>query len=864
MVRTVISQLFFWLAVAGAVFAAYRATVIDGDPALDETAFRSLLPYAWFLGAAWLAGYLASLDPRARRRPWFGMLAGATAPGFTVALALYAEYSMGLDDGVAWAAGAGGGLASAAAALAVELLLRWISWAAVRGLDQKNMGGAALWVGRFALLWRPGQENLLRSVSLERFRRGVRGEVATHLKELYESGDRGPDLLELLCKLASEEKRPADFLRHLGELRTQFPDDEDLNHAYLEELLEQGRDSEALEFWEGIGVDQDDEDALARYGLLLIAATRLDDAVKAASRLGQVEGIPMQRSDELLRRVLNLDEKHLGAVNVLADQARRRARKDQETRWLLKSWQLHNRQPERRERLVELLESASMNRELEEVLADMAHDAPANFALGLRYARLVFNNGKTEDAAEFLDSLRERGCDTAQFFHTLAQVCAERGDQETAREAAESALEKGDGLDDDQVKDMRGLLRGIEEAQLTAELAGKLDEANANPNDLDLQCDVLARLAERRPDRAVAHLDTILSNHPAERPRLIAELESIRTARGEAGLSFQLSNTLADLQVEEGRLDDALETVVDMSHRAVDPFTALRDGAQKILRRSPHHLETLGTIGQMYREMGQFVEMVHAYSLYLANGGEQTEEINRAMATAYLSLEDFDNATRFVLSLIDRRIERRHEDAGGPAEAGEGDDRDVLLLKRAIGLGVEKRKANAAAEMMQRLEQLQPASRQTKALRTRVNEALGAERLAFLKRELDAGNADEKALEEVGDLCREAGDFAQAINYYQRAARQKGATRVPMTKLAYCFAKERMFDLASETLSELRLSLQDDPAELEAVMDWIYQSAEVFEQARMFERAAMLFKQLMKIDAGYRDVLGRFKKLGVR
>jgi tetratricopeptide (TPR) repeat protein len=139
---------------------------------------------------------------------------------------------------------------------------------------------------------------------------------------------------------------------------------------------------------------------------------------------------------------------------------------------------------------------------------------------------------------------------------------------------------------------------------------------------------------------------------------------------------------------------------------------------------------------------------------------------------------------------------------------------------------------------------------------------MGRQRFTFLKRELESGKGDRKALEELGDICLEQDDFNQAITYYQRAARQSGNTRVPATKLAYCFAKKRMFDLAGETLGDLRLSLDDNDEELEEMMVWIYKTAEVLEEARMFERASKLFKQLMKIDAGYKDVITRVEKLG--
>ncbi|MDX1973584.1 MAG: hypothetical protein SFY68_13725, partial [Candidatus Sumerlaeia bacterium] len=128
----------------------------------------------------------------------------------------------------------------------------------------------------------------------------------------------------------------------------------------------------------------------------------------------------------------------------------------------------------------------------------------------------------------------------------------------------------------------------------------------------------------------------------------------------------------------------------------------------------------------------------------------------------------------------------------------------------------------------------------------------------------EAGKGDRTTLEELGDLRLEAKDFNNAITYFQRAARMTDGSRIAVVKLAYAFAKKRMFDLAGETLGEMKLSLEDDPAELEQLMSWIYRTAEVLEEAHMFSSAGKLYKQLMKIDAGYRDVISKVERLGTR
>src|SRR5690606_2845141 len=144
--------------------------------------------------------------------------------GATFGAALWGFIHEGFDA-VGWAAAAAIGAVAAGLLLGFEFLNRWLWQSIVLKMDQKNLGCAALQLSRLALLWRPGQDALLLSVAMEQFRRGQRGETAEALRKAYEGGNRSPDLLELLCQLAAEEKKSAEYLKYLGDLFRQFPDD---------------------------------------------------------------------------------------------------------------------------------------------------------------------------------------------------------------------------------------------------------------------------------------------------------------------------------------------------------------------------------------------------------------------------------------------------------------------------------------------------------------------------------------------------------------------------------------------------------------------------------------------------------------
>lgn len=860
MIRAIVSQSLFWLSLAASIAAALFLQDFFSSRALQDWVFQnyqlknSQVSEQFFQLAVGQAvvvvfAYLVSLSQTARRRPFLGMTIGAFSVGFTAGFAAHALLES--ITAVTWLSGLGGGAISAALLLSFEFFNRWLWQSLVNKLDKKNHGGAALMASRLALLWRPGQDALLCSVSIELFHRGQRGEVSKRLRSYYDQGERKPELLEVLCQLANEEHQKEEFLQYLKDLFTQFPGDAQLRDAYTDELLEQKKFAEALTIIDQYGVDETSIDALEKHAVLLLEAGRLKDAVGIARKLAREEGIPMRRSDAVLRKVLTEDEKQLEAINMLADHAKRMARKDQQIRWLDQSYILDPSQKKRGQDLLELLQQAEMTRRMEDILAIMVEEFPEDLEFRLQFGEVLHGNGKTEEAINVLQPLCRKPRATATHFIFLAKLLFERKALKEARDVVTLGLEKSPTKDEADLLD--SLLKKIEKAEFTDELAEMLERCKENPANLALSMDCLTRLiSSQHLDRAIAQADFILRFHPKARVQVIQTIQKTFDHLPEGG--YALLSYLADLQVAEGVFDDALETIQLMAERtSINREGAIREGAQKILRRSPHHLKTLKTVGNMYREMGQFTEMIHSYSLYLSNGGEETEEIDRALAQAYLALDDYPSAKRFIQQIIQSYTQ------GEQALA-----MNLDLLRKSIPQAIAAGHAVDAAEYMQKIELLDPQNKDNRSLKSKVDEALGEQRFEFLKRELEAGKADLSTLEELGDLRLEAKDYNNAITYFQRAARQSEGNRIAQAKLAFAFAKKRMFDLASETLSDLKLSLDDESEELEQLMSWLYRTGEVLEEAHMFNSASKLFKQLMKVDAGYKDVIQKVEKLGAK
>ncbi len=806
------------------------------------------LPGAGGLLGLFLLAYLLGFDSRRSHRPYGLMLPVAfivgAAMGVPVQTALHAADMGGYVAGFAVET-AGlmllGGVALAGLLFGFEMANRAIWPACASWFDRRRLPALALLCNRVALLFRPSQSSMLRSVALARFRKGVRAGAVETLQALYDGGNRDPEILEALCKYAGEEKDRPARLRYLRELHTAVPDDEQIRGVLIDELIDQDHHGEALRLIEERGIPEE-EDALETYAVLLLSERHWDRATDAAHQLGELEGIPFRRSQRLLLDAVAKAPRPTKALNILAAQAERMARRDQKLRWLERSLEADPKQRQVREQLLGIYREMEQTGRLEELLAMTVRENPRDTALQLEYAEVLRQNEKNQEALDELELITSRPAAPARAFHLKALILHDMQEWDNAAKAAELGLAAGPSPEEH--RQLQHLRKQIEKAILSEEVAQLLDEAAREPGDLPLQLAALAKLIEgNHTEKIIALVDRTLTNHPGSRPKV---LELLRGCAENPNAGFPILNLLADLLVADGQYPEALEVIQLMGDRSIDKVATIREGTQKILRRSPHHLGTLRLLGDTYLAHGRFTEMIHSYSLYLAHGGEESEDIDRALAKAYMSLNDFENGRRFINQLLDLN------------------PRDIELLEKAIPLALEGGQPEDAAEYLKKLELADPRHPDLKRLRERVKMGMGERRFAFLQRELEAGKGGAETLEQLGDIARDMGNFGNAITYYQRASRDrenKSLARRCTAKLAYCYMKKRLDDLCTETLRDIHISLEDDPQDLQAIMDILYDIGDMFLDLKMYERAERVFKQLCKIDAGYRDVLTKIEKL---
>lgn len=853
--RKVSRVLLFGALVGGILLAGWA---VDGWGAIDQrgstleqlgTKLNGLWPGVYGVVGLALLGYLLSFLGNERSRPLVSMIAGFSGVGMALgvmgrgALSLFefTRAEVPSADTLFWLCFLGGGIIAPALVAGFEAVNRALWWSLAQRLDAQGLAAPALAANRISLLFDPGHVGTLRSVALARFRKGERGSVVETLQGFYDQGQRDNDIVQALAKNSRETGQGDQLLRHLRELCDLNPGDREIREILLAQQVEQGMWRDALALMEDLGVG-DDPDSLEQYGTLLVNEGHLEKASAVARRLGESEGIPFRLSQKLLREVLSRAPENLAALNTLAQQAERMALKDQRLRWLEKSYAADSRQDEIRRALTNLYRDTGETEKLERLLSDHIQNHPKDEDALIEYALILHKNERSDEAIARLQVLTVRANPHSGAALLMARILADSGEFQKAMDAVKACLnqEPTPAIR----AEAEALLGRIEKGMLSTEVATALEVANREPDNQTAQLVALTKLLESGvTDKVIPLVDQIMSRHSGARDQVI---EALSRAALRPDVPFPVLNLLADLLVSRNRFDEALDVVRTMADRSIDKVGAMRDGAQKILRRSPHHLATLRSLGDRYLAYGRFTDMIHSYTLYLSHGGEETEQIDSALARAYLNLGDYDNAKRFVTQLLAQRPD------------------DAALLQQVIPLALDSNHAEDAAEFLKKLELIAPRDQETRKLKERVNAGLGERRMAYLKRELEAGRADSLLLEQLGDVARSIGNFNDGITYYQRASRDRNNAALAkrcLVKLALCYTHKRLDDLASDTLRDLTISLDDNPEELAVLMDVLYEIGDLFLDMKLYAKAERVFKQLCKIDAGYRDVLAKVESL---
>jgi tetratricopeptide (TPR) repeat protein len=337
---------------------------------------------------------------------------------------------------------------------------------------------------------------------------------------------------------------------------------------------------------------------------------------------------------------------------------------------------------------------------------------------------------------------------------------------------------------------------------------------------------VEAATALELPKTAVLSLEILASNSPKDRDVAIKWAHSL----ADAGEVSRAEKILADLYRSFPNDNDLAQALKDLSARKTldeGGYDALADGtgSYRDILKNKEEAVSLEQQNRQVKTEDVAERLIGEYETRLKTEPKNLKLL-RSLAELCTQKKQFDRA----LSYYDQI---KSSEVGGDASLdrniadtmGRKFDHEISLLD------------SSAPDYADKLAKLQ-AEKQ-------------AYQLAECQKRAEKFSTDLQIRFELGQLYFQAGKIGEAIQEFQKAQGNPHRRIAAMNYLAQCFAKRRMFDLATRTLQgalKEKVVFDDEKKEL------IYNLGCVLGSMGKKDEAIKQFELIYEVDIGYRDV----------
>lgn len=129
-----------------------------------------------------------------------------------------------------------------------------------------------------------------------------------------------------------------------------------------------------------------------------------------------------------------------------------------------------------------------------------------------------------------------------------------------------------------------------------------------------------------------------------------------------------------------------------------------------------------------------------------------------------------------------------------------------------------------------------------------------------LLEKIDSNAQDYKSCFLLGKLYLTEKDWNQAFVYFQKCFSSEEYGRLSHAYGAYVLAQKNLLELSEELLFQVQLNKQEiPPDELNTLKDIFYDTAQIFDNNKMYSRSVNIYLQIFKIDANFRDVMKKIE-----
>ena len=363
------------------------------------------------------------------------------------------------------------------------------------------------------------------------------------------------------------------------------------------------------------------------------------------------------------------------------------------------------------------------------------------------------------------------------------------------------------------------------DALQTAEQVLNGDPGNSGAHKLVVE----AATALEMPRTAVISLEILFRNSPKDMDTAIKFARALADT-GQPGRAEQI---LADLSREFPTDSDLAQALKDLSARKTldeGGYEALADGSGS------------------YRDILKNKD--EAVSLEQQNRQVKTEDVTERLINEYETrLKAEPKNLKLVRSLAELYTQKKQY------------DKALSYYEQIKGseVGADASLDRSIADTMVRkfdheLEQLDSSAPDFAEKSARIQAEKEAYQLSECQKRADKFPTDLQIRFELGQLYFKAGKVGEAIQEFQKAQANPHRRIAAMNFLGQCFAKRRMFEVATRTLQNAlkeKLVFDEEKKEL------IYNLGCMLESMGKKDEALKQFEQIYEVDISYRDVAAK-------
>ena len=562
-------------------------------------------------------------------------------------------------------------------------------------------------------------------------------------------------------------------------------------------------------------------------------------AVEIVRQMEALEPSPQPRSLKAYRDALKLEPNHQGALEGMADLLIRNNSPDEGHRVLEQIVEMNPDRHDVRKRLVQFYQERGLLDRAEPHLLALMDAAQETADVTLLYGDILFQREEYDKALLHFQFAVEQYPDDYRFAYFLAQIAFRTQALEEALRWLDEASQKQ--IQPEDRTRIQTLRRRVEDSMVNRELRVMQERCDRDLENMDLRLSYIREMTRHgMAERAIAEYDTLLEERPELKPRIIAQLED---AAKDPHRRFRLMDYLSDLKIKDRLWDEALDLAREMAARSMHGDRLLTDHTRRILSRNPDHVPSLRCLGEILTRQENWKEALEIYGHYQELARENDEAVRRAVFLANANLKNADQAI----------------------ETGEAFLRDynhdVDTRLRLVHVYLDLERYDEAYQHLQRAQSADYYNAEVTRLMREVAQLRRTQQIERLLKTLENNPNNAAAQMEVGDLYVAVGETKKAIPYLQRAAQEPPLRSLALAKLANAMARLHMFDLAEETLDEVKLSVEE-PERQTQLKILFFDTAEIFECEDQPERALKFYKRIFRIDASFRNVVDKIEALG--